>query len=122
MSIKALKKEPQLKLTINATSDLGSGGTVQIGSANTIDNSADIYIEATTDVSTYLNIVTQLDISLNATVDAVVSEGDGGDVISQSTSQTSFTVINSSPKRPDVGFRCVVPLPDSNTIFEEPVP
>ena len=118
MSIKALSKTPQLKLTIT-NSNSSSYGITYTPEA---DNSADILIDVSADaIPTYQTIVTALDAdgTVGPIIDATVSEGVGADTIS-TQAQTSFTTINSSPKRSDVGFRCVVPLSEST--FEVTTP
>ena len=117
MSIKALHKDPQLKLTIKDATTGSYEFTLTTG-----DNSADILIDVSSDnLPNYTTIVNALNSNsaFNSSADATVSEGVGTDSMA-TQSQTSFTIINSSPKRPDVGFRCIVPITEST--FEESVP
>ncbi|MEE2744030.1 MAG: hypothetical protein VYD54_08995, partial [Bdellovibrionota bacterium] len=110
VSIKAIHgKDPPLKITIN-TAQVSNNVSHNYG-----DSSVDISIDLTTD-ATYDTLRSLLNGAVvDATVDVELSEGTGSEIV-QGISQTSFNIINSSPKRPDVGFRCVIPL--ENTKFE----
>ena len=120
MSAKALSKTPPLKLTIAYSN---SSGTPSISYTPEADNSADIMIDMSSDAKpTYQAVITALEADATAStkINVSVSEGAGSKTIDDPAGQISFTQINSSPKRPDVGFRCVVPLSEST--FEVTTP
>jgi hypothetical protein len=113
VSIKALHgKKPSLNLEI----EIGAAGSITYTSG---ESSSDIKI--TTDSSpVYSEIATLLNAAaVDATVDVEISESDGSETVTE-LSQTSFNIIDSSPKRPDVGFRCVIPLNEDKFEVSDP--
>ncbi|MDC0255802.1 cadherin-like domain-containing protein [Bacteriovoracales bacterium] len=113
VSIKALHgKDPPLKITIK-TRQASNDVSHTYG-----DSSVDISIDLTADAN-YDTLRTLLNgATVDATVDVELSEGTTGSETVDEVSTTSFNIINSSPKRPDVGFRCVIPLEETDTTFQ----
>jgi hypothetical protein len=116
VSIKALHgKKPSLNLEIEIGTGVSGSLTYTSG-----ESSSDIKI-VTDSSPTYSEIATLLnEATVDATVDVEISESDGSETVEEPFSQTSFNIINSSPKRPDVGFRCVIPLHEDKFEVSDP--
>jgi hypothetical protein len=115
VSIKALHgKKPSLNLEIEIGTGVSGSLTYTSG-----ESSSDIKI-VTDSSPTYSEIATLLNAAaVDATVDVEISESDGSETVTD-LSTTSFNIINSSPKRPDVGFRCVIPLHEDKFEVSDP--